>query len=102
TNLTHNEAFYVHHYTKHLSYSLDCTDAMPQFILKIPTELEHCCILRYAVFACAARHRGDNKSAEHVHQRCIKLLVRRLGKTPMTHHNKLLCAIDILCIYEQL
>jgi hypothetical protein len=101
-SFTRDEASFVHHYTKHLSRWLDCTDTSRQFTLTVPIEAKHCSILRYAVIACAARHRGDDDAAETMHQRCIELLVRRLDETPTTHHDKLLCAINLLCVYEQL
>jgi hypothetical protein len=100
--LTHDEAVLVHHYTEHLGRWLDCTDATRQFTLGVPGKVKQCPVLCYAVLSFAARHRREEATADAAYNRCIALLIDRLNEDAASHDETLLCAIVILCFYEQL
>lgn len=100
--LAHQTALLVHHYAEFLGRWLDCTDATRQFTLGVPEKVKNCPILLYAVLSFAARHRGDEITAQGYYQSCIPLLIDRLNEVAASHDETLLCAIVILRFYEQL
>ncbi|KAG9253153.1 uncharacterized protein F5Z01DRAFT_175953 [Emericellopsis atlantica] len=100
--LTSRDALLVHHYAVHLGRWLDCTDALQQFSVKIPTLSRQSPILLQAIISFAARHVGDTEAADSAHEKCIAMLIVRLGSEDVANDNVLLCAIVILRVFEQL
>ena len=92
----------VHHYAVHLGRWLDCTDALQQFSVKIPTLSRQSPILLQAIISFAARHVGDTEAADSAHEKCIAMLITRLGSENVANDDVLLCAIVILRVFEQL
>ena len=101
-NLTSRDALLVHHYAVHLGRWLDCTDALQQFSVKIPTLSRQSPILLQAIISFAARHVGDTEAADSAHEKCIAMLITRLGSENVANDDVLLCAIVILRVFEQL
>jgi hypothetical protein len=100
--LTHEEALLVHHYTEHLGCWLDCTDATCQFIWVVPERIKKCPVLCYAVISFAACHCRKEATADAAYQRCVTLLIEQLSEDAASHDKTLLCAVVVLCFYEQL
>lgn len=101
-SLTHVEARLVHYYSENLGSWLDCTDATRQFTLGVPEKVRHSPVLCHAVVSFAARHLKEDAVAEAAYQRCIALLIERLGQPNASHDETLLCTIVVLRFYEQL
>lgn len=101
-SLTSQDALLVHHYAVHLGRWLDCTDALQQFSVKIPALSRQSPILLQAIISFAARHVGDTEAADSAHEKCIAILIVRLGSEDVANDDVLLCAIVILRVFEQL
>ncbi|KAG8670814.1 hypothetical protein FPOAC2_04117 [Fusarium poae] len=100
--VSRQEAFYIHHFSTHLARWLDCTDASRQFTLNIPVLVNSSLILRYAVISYAARHLGEDNTAEIFHEKCIELLIPLLSTENIANDEAILCAMVILRVCEQL
>jgi hypothetical protein len=96
------EAFYLHHFSTHVAQWLDCTDASRQFTLNVTVLAKSSPILLYAIISYAARHLGDNNTADEFQEKCIVLLIPLLSTETIAHDETILCAIVILRVCEQL
>ncbi|KAF1969405.1 hypothetical protein BU23DRAFT_477304 [Bimuria novae-zelandiae CBS 107.79] len=92
----------VHHYAEHLGRWLDATDPARQFTLRVPHQVSRCTILLHAVVCFAAHHLRDDDIAEEAYQACPALIIERLNLNTALHDDDLLCAVVILCFFEQL
>ncbi|SCO36988.1 related to C6 transcription factor [Fusarium fujikuroi] len=100
--LQRQEAFYLHHFSTHVAQWLDCTDASRQFTLNVTVLAKRSPILLYAIISYAARHLGDNNTADEFQERCIVRLIPLLSTDTIAHDETILCAIVILRVCEQL
>jgi hypothetical protein len=100
--LQRQEAFYLHHFSTHVARWLDCTDASRQFTLNVTVLAKSSPILLYAIISYAARHLGDNNTADEFQDKCIVLLIPLLSTETIAHDESILCAIVILRVCEQL
>ncbi|RKK99281.1 hypothetical protein BFJ71_g6283 [Fusarium oxysporum] len=100
--LQRQEAFYLHHFSTHVARWLDCTDASRQFTLNGTVLAKSSPILLYAIISYAARHLGDNSTADEFQEKCIALLIPLLSTETIAHDETILCAIVILRVCEQL
>jgi hypothetical protein len=101
-DLTRDEGLLFHHFTVHLGNWLDCTSASRKLTLKVPEMARQSPSLFYAVLCFAARHRGEEKTAEAAYQRCITLLIEHLDEKSAIHDEMLLTAVIILHFADQL
>lgn len=92
----------MHHYAETLGRWLDGCCPARQFTLAIPSRTKHCEILLRAITCFSARHLHEDDLADEAYQRCLALLIERLGLHTATHDDDLLCAIVILRFFEQL
>ncbi|KAF5556113.1 transcriptional regulatory moc3 [Fusarium napiforme] len=99
---TRQEAFYLHHFSTHVAQWLDCTDASRQFTLNVTVLAKSSPILLYAIISYAARHLGDNNTADEFQEKCIVLLIPLLSTETIAQDETILCAIVILRVCEQL
>lgn len=100
--LTRQEASYLHHFSTHLARWLDCMDASRQFTLNTTALAKNSPVLLYAVISYAARHLGNNSTANQYQEKCIELLVPLLSTETIANDEEILCAIVILRVCEQL
>ncbi|KAF4340143.1 transcriptional regulatory moc3 [Fusarium beomiforme] len=101
-DLHRQEAFYLHHFSTHVARWLDCTDASRQFALNVTVLAKSSPILLYAIISYAARHLGDNITADQFQEKCIVLLIPLLSTEAIANDETILCAIVILRVCEQL
>lgn len=100
--LTYDEAWLFHHFTRHLGRWLDCTNASRLFTLLVTERAIESPVLGNAVMCFSARHQRKDSIAEEAYERCISLLIERLGMTSDSYDECLLCAVLLLHFADQL
>jgi hypothetical protein len=100
--LTYDETWLFHHFTRHLGRWLDCTNAPRLFTLLVTEWAIESPVLGNAVICFSARHQRKTSVAEEAYERCISLLIDRLGMTSDSYDECLLCAVLLLHFADQL
>ena len=100
--LTYDEAGLFHHFTCHLGRWLDCTNAPRIFTLLATEQAIESPVLGSAVMCFSARHQRKFTIAEEAYERCISLLIDRLGVESDSYDEFLLCAVLLLHFADQL
>lgn len=100
--LTQREAELFHHFIHHLGRWLDCTSAGRVFTLSVSEQAGTSPVLLNAVYCFAARHKGAHEESERAYERCIELLIEKLGTADETHDDCLLAAVLMLHFADQL
>ena len=98
---TRSEALLFHHFTTHLGRWLDCTNASRIFTLTVSEKALQSPILFQAVQCFAARHRRDDAAGEAAYEKCVTLLIERLGGKE-AYDDCLLSAVLLLHFADQL
>ena len=100
--LTRDEAQLLHHFVRELGRWLDCTNAARIFTLVVSEKVSDCPILINAVLCLSARHQGKLEVGEVAYERCITLLIERLGQKDEKYDEYLLSAVLLLHFADQL
>lgn len=100
--MTQTEAQLFHHFIQHLGRWLDCTNAARIFTLAVSENALSSPILLNAVLCFSARHKGVHELGERAYERCIELLIERLGRAEDAYDDGVLSAVLLLHFADQL
>ncbi|RLL97680.1 hypothetical protein CFD26_107265 [Aspergillus turcosus] len=100
------EEFLIQHYARRISKWVLYSDADRHFSITVPHLARRSPILCRAVSALAARHLSctgnyDSSVADDYHKQCIELLIPALNEPNAAADDKLLAALVLLRLYEQ-
>lgn len=101
-SITHDQVQLIHHFTRYLGRWLDCTNASRIFTLAVSEKAFESPVLANAVVCFSARHQRRFSAAEEAYEKCITLLIQRLGAGSDTFDECLLSAVLLLHFADQL